>query len=334
MASNRQIEKSRGATGNGCASLFGRERIIAVIHYCVACLLILASLVIGVTGCSSAAPASKPASTPATVTAVTPAKPANPQVILATTTSTADTGLLDVLVPMFKEKTGYAVKPISVGSGAAKAMGDRGEADVMLLHAPDYELDSIKNGNGINRTLVMHNDFVIVGPPSDPAKINGMASSVEALKKIAGARALVLTRGTNSGTDLAEGKIWKAAGINPVGQSWYMQSGQGMGASLLVASEKGAYCLSDRGTYLKNRKAITLDILVQGDKAYLLNVYHVLEVNPQKFSKVNADGAKAFVSFLVSPEIQKVIGTFGVDKYGQPLFFPDAGKSEAEVGGS
>lgn len=307
---------------------------MTVIHYYLLCILILASLVIGLTGCTSTAPAATPASTAASVPAATPAKPANPEVILATTTSTADTGLLDVLVPMFKEKTGYAVKPIAVGSGAAKALGDRGEADVMLLHAPDYELDSIKSGNGINRTLVMHNDFVIVGPPSDPVKISGMASAVEAFKKIADAKALVLTRGTNSGTDLAESKIWKAAGINPVGQSWYMQSGQGMGASLLVASERGAYCLADRGTYLKTKKTITLDILVQGDKAYLLNVYHILQVNPQKFTKVNAEGARAFVDFLISPEIQKVIGTFGVDKYGQPLFFPDAGKNEAEVGGS
>ena len=253
---------------------------------------------------------------------------------MATTTSTADTGLLDVLVPMFKEKTGYAVKPISIGSGAAKAMGDKGEADVMLLHAPDYELDSVNKGNGVNRTLVMHNDFVIVGPPADPVGINGMSSSVEAFKKIAAAQALVLTRGTNSGTDLAESKIWKAAGIDPVGQSWYIQSGQGMGASLRVASEKGAYCLADRGTYLKNQKTLTLNILVQGDNAYLLNVYHVLQVNPRKFPRVNAEGAKAFVDFLVSPEIQKFISTFGVDKYGQPLFFPDAGRTEAEVGGS
>jgi tungstate transport system substrate-binding protein len=301
------------------------------LNYWLVSMLILASMVIGAIGCSPAAPAAKPAAAPAP--AATPAKPANPEVILATTTSTADTGLLDVLVPMFKEKTGYAVKPIAVGSGAAKAMGDKGEADVMLLHAPDYEMDSVNSGNGINRTLVMHNDFVIVGPPADPAKISGMASSVDAFKKIAGAKALVLTRGTNSGTDLAESKIWKAAGIDPVGQSWYIQSGQGMGASLLVASEKGAYCLSDRGTYLKTQKTVTLNILVQGDKAYLLNVYHVLQVNQQKFPKVNADGARAFVNFLVSPEVQKVISTFGVDKYGQPLFFPDAGKTDAEVGG-
>lgn len=304
------------------------------IRLCLFSVLILASLITGMLGCTSPAPVSKPAAavtpTPATATP----KPANPEVILATTTSTADTGLLDALIPIFKEKTGYAVKPIAVGSGAAKALGDKGEADVMLLHAPDFELDSINKGNGINRTLVMHNDFVIVGPPADPAGIKNMSSSVEAFKKIAAAKALVLTRGTNSGTDLAESKIWKAAGIEPAGQSWYIQSGQGMGASLLVASEKGAYCLADRGTFLKTQKTLTLNILVQGDKAYLLNVYHVLQVNPQKFSKVNAEGAKAFVDFLVSAETQKIISTFGTDKYGQPLFFPDAGKTEAEVGGS
>jgi tungstate transport system substrate-binding protein len=268
-------------------------------------------------------------------TTTTVAPPANPEVILATTSSTADTGLLDALIPMFKQKTGYEVKMISVGSGAAKQMGDRGEADVMLLHAKDYELDSINSGNGINRTLVMHNDFIIVGPPNDPVGIKGMSSSVDAFKKLAAAKALVLSRGTNSGTDLAESKIWAAAGINPVGQSWYIQSGQTMGASLQVASEKGAYCLADRGTYLKNQKVITLDILVQGDKAYLMNIYHVLQVNPAKWPKVNAAGAKAFVDFLVSPEVQKFISTFGVDKYGQPLFFPDAGKTEDQVlGGS
>ena len=296
--------------------------------------LLMALLLLSLAGCSSGISTTSVTGTSAPVTPTTqPPKPANPEVILATTTSTADTGLLDALLPIFAQKTGYNLKPIAVGSGAAKAMGDRGEADVMLLHASDYELDSVQSGNGINRTLVMHNDFVIVGPPADPAGINGMTSSVEAFKKIAGSKALFMTRNVNSGTDLAESKIWKAAGIDPVGQSWYIQSGQGMGASLLVASERGAYALADRGTYVKNQKNLTLNILVQGDKAYLLNVYHVLQVNPQKFPKVNAAGAKAFVDFLVSPEIQQFIGAFGVDTYGQSLFFPDAGKTEAEVGG-
>jgi len=289
--------------------------------------LLSAGIAASVIGCGA-----KPAAeTTATTSTFTP--PANPEVILATTTSTADTGLLDAILPMFKAKTGYDVKPIAVGSGAAKAMGDRGEADVMLLHAKDYELDSVNSGSGINRTLIMHNDIVVAGPPDDPAGIKGMASSVEAFKKLAAAKVTVITRAMNSGTDLAESKIWAAAAIDPVGQSWYIQSGQGMGASLLVASEKGAYCLTDRGTYLKNQANLTLDILVQGDTAYMLNVYHALEVNPAKWPKVNNAGAKAFIEFLVSPEIQQFISTFGVDRYGQPLFFPDAGKSEAEVGG-
>ena len=302
--------------------------------------LLIAVLLIGMIAAVSCSgePAATTKAPTATTTAATPttaivAQPANTEVILATTTSTADTGLLDALLPIFKDKTGYNVKPIAVGSGAAKAMGDRGEADVMLLHAPDYEMQSISSGNGTNRTLIMHNDFVVVGPPSDPVGIKGMASSVEAFKKLAASQATIITRNTNSGTDLAESKIWAAAGINPVGQKWYIQSGTGMGASLQVASEKGAYCLTDRGTYLKSQKTLTLDILVQGDKAYLLNVYHALLVNPAKWPKVNAAGAKAFIDFLVAPETQKFISTFGIDKYGQPLFFPDAGKSEAEVGG-
>ena len=266
-------------------------------------------------------------------TPTTPPKPTNPEVILATTTSTADTGLLDALLPIFEQKTGYKVKPIAVGSGAAMTIGERGEADVLLVHSPDAEVKFTQAGHGINRRLLMHNDFVIVGPAADPAAIKGTALAADAFKKIASAKALFLSRGVNSGTDAAEQKIWKAAGIDPAGQTWYQQSGQGMGATLSVASEKGAYILTDRGTYLKTKPNLSLVILVEGDKL-LLNVYHVIQVNPQKSDKINADGAKAFSDFMVSSDTQEFIRTFGADKYGQPFFFPDVGKTEAELGSS
>lgn len=250
-------------------------------------------------------------------------------VILATTTSTVDTGLLDVLIPKFEEQTGYKVKTIPAGSGQALAMGEKGEADVLLVHSPQKELLLVQSGAVINRRLVMHNDFVIVGPPDDPAGIKGLKSSAEAFKRIAKKKALFISRGDNSGTHAKELDIWKQAGITPQG-AWYQESGQGMGQTLLMASEKKAYTLSDRGTFLAQQKNLKLALLVEGDKS-LLNIYHVMQVNPKKFPKANAEGAKAFVDFMVSPETQKVIAEFGKDKYGQSLFVPDAGKCEDEL---
>jgi tungstate transport system substrate-binding protein len=252
-------------------------------------------------------------------------------IILATTTSTQDTGLLDVLIPIFEKQTGYFVKTIAVGSGQAMAMGQKGEADVLLVHSPAAEEKFMAEGFGVNRRLVMHNDFVIVGPAEDPAKIKGLKSAAEAFKKIAAAQALFLSRGDNSGTHAKEKEIWKTAGVKYEGQKWYQQTGLGMGQTLNVAAEKKAYTLTDRGTYLALAKTLKLDILVQGD-AVLLNIYHVMEVNPQKWPKVNFAGAKAFADFMVSKATQEVIRTFGVDKYGSPLFFPDAGKKEEDLG--
>ena len=252
-------------------------------------------------------------------------------VILATTTSTQDSGLLDVLIPIFEKKTGYFVKTIAVGSGQAMAMGQKGEADVLLVHSPEAEKNFIAGGNGINRRLVMHNDFIIVGPPADPAAVKMSRTAVESFKKIALSRSLFMSRGDNSGTHSKEKGIWKAAGISPEGQQWYQQTGLGMGQTLNVAAEKKAYTLADRGTYLALKKNLGLDILSEGDAA-LLNVYSVIEVNPAKFSKLNVQGGKAFADFMVSPETQKIIGTFGVEKFGQPLFFPDAGKKEEALG--
>lgn len=264
-------------------------------------------------------------------TATVFAAPKQKNIILATTTSTQDSGLLDVLIPMFEKETGYFVKTIAVGSGQAMAMGQKGEADVMLVHSPDAEKKFIEQGYGINRRLIMHNDFIIVGPGADPAKIKGVKSSTEALKVIAKVNALFLSRGDNSGTNAQEKKLWKQASINPEGQKWYQQTGLGMGQTLNVTSEKKGYTLADRGTYLAMKKNLGLDILVEGDAA-LLNIYHIMEINVTKWPKVNADGAKAFADFMVSKKTQDIIKTFGVDKFGSPLFFPDADKKVEDLG--
>lgn len=259
------------------------------------------------------------------------AAPKQRNIILATTTSTQDSGLLDKLIPIFEKETGYFVKTIAVGSGQAMKMGEKGEADVMLVHSPDAEKKFIEQGYGINRRLVMHNDFLIVGPGADPAKIKGVKSSADALKKIASANALFLSRGDNSGTHAKEKTLWKKAGINPDGQKWFQETGLGMGQTLNVAAEKKGYTLTDRGTYLAIQKNLGMEILTEGDSA-LLNIYHVIEVNSAKWPKANAEGAKAFADFMVSKKTQDIIKTFGVDKYGSPLFFPDAGKKVEDLG--
>ena len=253
------------------------------------------------------------------------AGPVQKNLILATTTSTQDSGLLDVLIPVFEKKTGYFVKTIAVGSGQAMAMGQKGEADVMLVHSPAAEEKFVAEGYGVNRWIVMHNDFIVVGPPADPAGIKGEKTTPEAFKKIAVTGALYLSRGDNSGTHAKEKGIWKAAGINPEGRKFFQQTGQGMGQTLNVAAEKKGYTLADRGTYLSMKKNLGMEILKEGDPI-LLNVYHVIEVNPAKWPKVNAAGAKAFSGFMVSAETQGIIKTFGVEKYGGALFFPDAVK--------
>ena len=259
------------------------------------------------------------------------AAPQQKNIILATTTSTQDTGLLDVLIPIFEKKTGYFVKTIAVGSGQAMAMGQKGEADVLLVHSPDAEKKFIAEGLGINRRLVMHNDFVIVGSATDEAKVKNAKSAAEAFKMIASSETLFISRGDNSGTNAQEKKLWKAAAINPEGQRWYQQTGLGMGQTLSVAAEKKGYTLADRGTYLAMKKNLGLEILVEGDAA-LLNIYHVIEVNSVKWPKVNAEGAKAFADFMVSKNVQEIIKKYGVEKYGSPLFFPDAGKNVDNLG--
>lgn len=252
-------------------------------------------------------------------------------IILATTTSTQDSGLLDVLVPLFEKDSGYQLKVISVGSGQAMKLGEKGEADVLLVHSPEAEKSFMANGFGITRRLVMHNDFIVVGPDADPAKVKLAEGSVDALKRIARTDALFISRGDNSGTHAKENGLWKAAGISPDGQKWYQQTGLGMGQTLNVASEKKGYTLTDRATFLALKKNLGLTILAEGDSK-LLNIYHVIELNQTRSPKVNASGGKAFADFMISRKAQEIIGRFGVEKFGSPLFFPDAGKNPASLG--
>lgn len=280
--------------------------------------LALLLIAILLSACTSATPAS-------------PAAPANPNLILATTTSTQDSGLLDVLVPMFQEQSGYIVQTIAVGSGEAMKMGEEGNADVLLVHAPSSEVAFMEAGNGAERFLVMHNDFIIVGPAADPAGIKGMASAMDAFKAIFELGSPFITRGDDSGTHKKELALWNSAELEPAGQPWYIETGQGMGASMIVASEKEAYILTDRATYLANQENYKLDLLVEGDNS-LLNIYHVITVNSSKWPKVNYEGALAFAKFMTDSATQEAIRTFGVDTYGQPLFYPDANKTDADLG--
>jgi tungstate transport system substrate-binding protein len=249
-------------------------------------------------------------------------------VIVSTTTSTQDSGLLDVLVPMFERQTGYTVKTVSVGTGQALALAARGEADVTLAHAPALEKTYLAEGRMLNRRLVMYNDFVVIGPDDDPAKIRGEARAVAALRRIAAAGSRFVSRGDRSGTHVLELALWKQAGVTPAAP-WYIESGQGMGATLGVADDRRAYTLTDRATLLAFGRRVRLVPLVEGDRP-LLNVYSVMEVNPANGPRVNAAGGRAFADFMVAAEAQAVIRTFGADRYGRPLFVPIAGKTDAD----
>jgi len=217
-----------------------------------------------------------------------------------------------------------------VGTGQALALAARGEADVTLAHAPALEKKYVADGKLRNRRLVMYNDFVVIGPDEDPAKIRGEKHAVMAFKKIAAAGARFVSRGDKSGTHLLEQDLWKQAGVTPAAP-WYIESGQGMGATLGIADDRKAYTLTDRGTLLAFSKRVRLRIMVEGDRP-LLNVYSVMEVNAANGPRVNAAGGKAFADFMLAPETQAVIKTFGVDRYGQPLFVPIAGKRDEDLG--
>jgi tungstate transport system substrate-binding protein len=294
------------------ASRIMRFSLLLLVGFCTACGTLAPP---SASKATTAAPVATPSHIPRTN---------NPNdIILATTTSTQDSGLLDVLIPRFEQQSGFHVKVVAVGSGAAIALGTRGEADVVLAHAPDSERQFVSSGNGIDRQLVMFNDFVLVGPPNDPAQVKSNTDIVAALKAIAQKQSAFISRGDNSGTEQLERKLWKASGINPEGQGWYVQSGSGMGQTLLIADQKRAYTLSDRGTLLAFTSHIALMVLVEKD-ARLLNVYHVIAVNHDRFPHVNTAGAQAFSAFLVAPDTQAFIKIFGQDKYGQALFTPCA----------
>jgi len=243
-------------------------------------------------------------------------------IILATTTSTQDSGLLDVLVPRFEKERGIKIKVIAVGSGAALRMASRGDADVVLVHAPSAERPYVEAGDLVEGRAVMHNDFVIVGPKQDPAGIGSLAS-VNLVMRALAARATFVSRGDDSGTHAQELTLWAAARIDPRSIARREETGQGMGATLNVADQRRAYTLTDRGTYLSLRRRLELVILFQGD-ASLRNQYHVYAVNPSKNPRIQRDAARSFISFLVSQPVQQAIADFKRDEYGESLFFPDA----------
>jgi tungstate transport system substrate-binding protein len=259
-------------------------------------------------------------------TAVPPAQ----EMILATTTSTADSGLLDFILPSFEKANNVKVKVVAVGTGQALKLGQDGNADVVLVHARAQEDQFVADGYGVDRRDVMYNDFIIVGPTQDPAGIKGMTSAADAFKAISSKQAVFASRGDNSGTHTKEKDIWKKAGIDPKGD-WYKSLGQGMGDTLIFSNEKGAYTLADRGTYLSMKSKLpNLTVLVGGSSIKdnsdqtLLNPYGVIAVNPAKYPKVKYDLATKFINWITSPETQKLIGSYGVDKFGQSLFYPNA----------
>ncbi len=244
------------------------------------------------------------------------------ELILATTTSTQDSGLLDELIPMFEEQTNIQVKTIAVGTGQALEMGTRGEADALLVHAPESEEEVVASGDAINRKKVMYNDYIIVGPTSDPAGIKGL-NVTDAFEKIFNDHAVFVSRGDDSGTHKKELGIWETIGLTPSENTSYMESGQGMGSTLQIGNEKDGYVLTDRATFLAQKDNLSnLQIVVEGDDD-LLNIYHVMQVNPDKHDKVNGEAGEKFVDFMVNKDTLKVIEKFGVAEYGEPLFFPD-----------
>jgi len=244
------------------------------------------------------------------------------EIILATTTSTYDSGLLEELLPVFIEKFGYNVKPIAVGTGEAIVMGQRGEADIIFVHSRESENEFVASGFGTKRYDVMHNDFIIIGPEEDAAGINGLDAE-EAFTEIAEARALFVSRSDNSGTYKKEISIWEKSGSVPEG-NWYIETGQGMGSTLRIADEKSAYVLTDRGTYLSQQDSLILVILVDSDPM-LFNQYGIIPVNPEKHPGlgINYKGAMDLVGFMTGSEGQDIIREFGKDKFGQSLFYPD-----------
>lgn len=278
-------------------------------------LLVLIITIVSITGCTSSNNSTKKE-------ADTTQSTANKTVKLATTTSTQDSGLLDVLEPKYENDTGYKLSIIAVGSGQAISLGEKGDVDVLLVHSREAEDKFVAAGFGINRKDVMHNDFIIIGPANDPAGISGEMDANRAFRRIAETQSIFVSRGDKSGTNIKELALWEKAGIAPQG-NWYKSVGMGMGDTFQMADELKGYTLIDRATYLALKNKYKLEILVEKDTS-LLNKYGVVAVNPAKYPNVNNKGAMKFIDWITSPEIQRVIANFGKDKYGQPLFTPDA----------
>lgn len=256
-----------------------------------------------------------------------PADPAAP-IILATTTSTQDSGLLDALIPRFEAESGMRVKVIAVGSGQALALGERGEADLVLAHAPGAEEKFMNKGAGALRRRLMYNEYALVGPPGDPAGVRRAKEIGAALQAVARSGAGFVSRGDESGTHQTERRLWSLAGVEPRSIAGYLESGQGMGATLRVASQKRAYTLTDLGTFLSQKRGLDLEVVFEGD-ATLRNVYHVLVVNPKNGPRVNLRGAETLAHWLLSSGALEIIRDFGREKFGRPLFIPDAEPYEA-----
>jgi tungstate transport system substrate-binding protein len=247
----------------------------------------------------------------------------SPVITLATTTSTQDSGLLDVLLPLFRDRTGIEVKAVAVGTGQALELGRRGDADVLLVHDPAAEEKFMSDGHGALRREVFHNDFVLVGPPADPAGIKGHKSIVEVFAQIAAKKVAFVSRGDESGTHVKEKTIWRRAGVEPQG-AWYIRAGAGMGQVLRLASEKRACTLTDRGTFLALKEGLDLVVLSEGDRL-LRNPYSVIVVNPDRHPHVHEQAARRFADFLVSPKGRSAVEAFAKDRFGQSLFFPSEG---------
>ena len=264
-----------------------------------------------------------PTEAPSQTGAASSASTGNRGLILATTTSTEDSGLLDVILPDFETAFGVQVDVIAVGTGQALTLGQDGNSDVLLVHARAREDEFMAAGHGVRREDVMYNDFVIAGPESDPAGIQGMTSASDALKEIAESQAVFISRGDESGTHTKELAVWKAAGIEPSGD-WYVSAGQGMGEVLTMAGEQEAYTLSDRATYLaRSKEGLELVVLVEGDEV-LFNPYGVIAVNPDKGPHIQADLANQFIDWIISLPAQEKIAQFGMEEFGQSLFIPNS----------
>jgi tungstate transport system substrate-binding protein len=310
---------------SGCYFLFPKiKRRVVLMKKMLTYSLLLLLIISLMSGCApkTEAPAETPAETPAPDPSETPVPKEVGSIILATTTSTQDSGLLDFLLPIFTEKTGIQVKTVAVGTGNALQMGRDGEADVLLVHAKADELKLVEEGHGTVRHDVMYNDFVLVGPNGGAVTYGSDIKA--AMMQISEEALPFISRGDDSGTHKKELGLWKAVGMEPAGE-WYIEAGAGMGDVLKIADEKKGYTLSDRATYLAMKDTLELDIVIEGDNG-LFNQYGVIPVNADKGEMINVEGALIFMNWIISEEGQNLISRFGVDKYGEPLFIPNFGK--------